>query len=128
EARSLVERDRGAASGGWEPRGGAEPRGAFVHVPSGALLVSGRAPEMAAALAVTLAKMGRQVCGVDAPAEAADAFAAAWSQRAGAAVRAHRNCQVYRLAGGPQGGPARATPPPRPPAPGPPPPRLPASP
>ena len=84
--------------GWWEPPDGGEPRGAFVHDPAAPLLISGRAPEMAAALAATLAKMGRQVFGVDAPTEVADAFAAAWSQRAGTAVRAHRNCRVYRLA------------------------------
>jgi hypothetical protein len=55
--------------------------------------------------------MGRQVCGVDAPTEVADAFAAAWSQRAGTAVRAHRNCRVYRLAGVPQGTSPQGTPP-----------------
>jgi hypothetical protein len=105
-----AEPDPGRLFGWWEPPGGGEPRGAFVHDPSVPLLISGRAPETAAALAVTLSKMGRQVCGVDAPTEAADAFAAAWSQRAGTAVRAHRNCRVYRLAGGPQGSPPRETP------------------
>jgi predicted GNAT family acetyltransferase len=35
---------------------------------------------------------------VDASAEAADAFAAAWSQRAGVATRVHRHTLVYRLA------------------------------
>ena len=106
--------DPGVLFGWWEPPGGGEPRGAFVHDPAAPLLISGRAPEMAAALAVTLAKMGRQVFGVDAPTEAADAFAAAWSQRAGTTVRAHRNCRVYRLAGGPLGGPSRETPAQRP--------------
>ena len=52
---------------------------------------------MAAALAGTLAKMGRHVSGVDAPVEAADAFAAAWSQRSRASIRVHRHCRVYRL-------------------------------
>ncbi len=93
----------GLLCGWWEPPDGGEPRGAFVHNPPVPLLISGKAPEMAAALAATLAKMGRQVCGVDAPTEVADAFAAAWSQRAGTAVRAHKNCRVYRLAGLPQG-------------------------
>ncbi|MDX6417815.1 MAG: hypothetical protein QOG28_2435 [Trebonia sp.] len=89
--------------GWWEPPDGGEPRGAFVHDPAAPLLISGKAPEMGAALAATLARMGRQVFGVDAPTEVADAFAAAWSQRAGTTVRAHRNCRVYRLAGVPQG-------------------------
>jgi hypothetical protein len=92
----------GVLFGWWEPPDGGEPRGAFVHDPSQPLLIAGKAPEMGAALAPTLAKMGRQVFGVDAPTEMADAFAAAWSQRAGTTVRAHRNCRVYRLAGASQ--------------------------
>jgi hypothetical protein len=87
----------GPLFGWWEPPDGGEPRGAFVHDPSVPLLISGKAPEMAAALAATLTKMGRQLCGVDAPTEVADAFAAAWSQRAGTTVRAHRTSRVYRL-------------------------------
>jgi hypothetical protein len=98
-------RSAGGAAGGdtevlygwWEPPDGSGPRGAFLHDPAVPLLVAGRSPEMAAALAATLAKMGRPVCGVDAPVEAADAFAAAWSQRSRAAVRVHRHCRVYRL-------------------------------
>ena len=85
--------------GWWEPPGGGEPRGVFLHDPMAPLLISGLVPEMAASLAATLAKMGRPVLGVDAPTDAADAFAAAWSQRAGTGVRAHRHCHVYRLAG-----------------------------
>ena len=85
--------------GWWEPAGGGEPRGVFLHDPAAPLLISGLVPEMAASLAATLAKMGRPVLGVDAPTDAADAFAAAWSQRAGTGVRAHRRCYVYRLAG-----------------------------
>jgi hypothetical protein len=98
-------RTSGGADGGdteilygwWEPPDGSGPRGAFLHDPAVPLLVAGRTPEMAAALAVTLAKMGRHVSGVDAPVEAADAFAAAWSQRSRAAIRVHRHCRVYRL-------------------------------
>ena len=92
--------------GWWEPPDGSGPRGAFLHDPAVPLLIAGRAPEMAAALAGTLAKMGRPVCGVDAPVEAADAFAAAWSQRARAAIRVHRHCRVYRLTAA-DGGAAR---------------------
>jgi hypothetical protein len=85
--------------GWWEPPAGGEPRGAFLHDPAAPLLITGLRPEMAASLAATLAKIGRPVLGVDAPTEAADAFAAAWSQRAGTAVRLHKHCHVYRLAG-----------------------------
>lgn len=107
----------GLLYGWWSPRDGGDPRSAFVDDPAVPLLISGGTPEMAAALAVTLARLGRQVCGVDAPIEAADAFGAAWSQRAGTTVRAHRNCRVYRLTASPPrtpGGPgasSRATPP-----------------
>jgi hypothetical protein len=109
-SRPAVATGPGLLFGWWEPPDGGEPRGAFVHDPPVPLLISGMAPEMAAALAATLAKMGRQVCGVDAPTEVADAFAAAWSQREGTTVRAHRNCRVYRLAGVPRGTPPRGTP------------------
>lgn len=85
--------------GWWEPPDGAEPRGAFLHDASGPLLVAGRAPETAAALAAPLARAGRVVSGVDAPEAAADAFADAWRQRAGMAVKMHRACHVHRLAG-----------------------------
>jgi hypothetical protein len=84
--------------GWWEPPDGGAPRGAFLHDPAAPLLISALAPEMAASLAATLAKMSRTVLGVDAPTVAADAFAAAWSQRAGTGVRVHRQSHVYRLA------------------------------
>jgi hypothetical protein len=94
----------GLLFGWWEPPDGSEPRGAFLHDPSVPLLLAGRAPEMAAALAGTLAKMGRHVCGVDGPIEAADAFAAAWSHRAGSSIRMHRQCRVFRLTAAAAGG------------------------
>jgi hypothetical protein len=106
----------GPLFGWWEPPDGGGTRGAFLHDPAEPLLIAGRAPETAASLAAALARAGRSVCGVDASAEAADAFAAAWSQRAGVATRVHRHTLVYRLAGTPAApGPAEA---PRP-APGP---------
>ena len=98
----------GPLFGWWEPPDGGEPRGAFLHDPAVPLLMSSHVPEMAASLAATLTKMGRTVCGVDAPVDAADAFAAAWSQRAGATVRVHRHSRVYRLAR-PGAAPARGT-------------------
>ena len=94
----------GLLFGWWEPPDGSEPRGAFLHDPSVPLLLAGRAPEMAAALAGTLSKMGRHVCGVDGPIEAADAFAAAWSHRAGSSIRMHRQCRVFRLTAAAAGG------------------------
>jgi hypothetical protein len=94
----------GPLFGWWEPPDGSGPRGAFLHDPRAPLLIAGRAPEMAVALAALLAKTGRPVCGVDAPVDAADAFAAAWRQRAGTAVQVHGSSRVYRL------GPANARP------------------
>ncbi|MGZ4434110.1 MAG: GNAT family N-acetyltransferase [Trebonia sp.] len=94
----------GPLFGWWEPPDGGGTRGAFLHDPAEPLLIAGRAPETAASLAAALARAGRSVCGVDAAAEAADAFAAAWSQRAGVATRVHRHTLVYRLAGAPQTG------------------------
>jgi hypothetical protein len=104
-APAAGERPAADAAGGllfgwWEPSEGGDPRGAFLHDPAAPLLVSGRVPEMARSLAALLSGMRRPVSGVDAPTEAADAFAAAWSQRAGTSVRVHRNCQIYRLAAG----------------------------
>jgi hypothetical protein len=87
----------GMLYGWWEPPDGSGARGAFVHDPAAPLLIAGRAPEMAAALAGTLSKLGRHVSGVDAPVEAADAFAAAWSQRERSSIRVHRHSRVYRL-------------------------------
>jgi hypothetical protein len=104
----------GPLFGWWEPPDGGGTRGAFLHDPAEPLLIAGRAPETAASLAAALARAGRSVCGVDASAEAADAFAAAWSQRAGVATRVHRHTLVYRLAGAAAApGPAEASQAPR---------------
>ena len=99
QPRDGVKGPAGALFGWWEPPDGSEPRGAFLHDPSAPVLIAGRAPEIAAALAAELPKAGRAMSGVDAPREAADAFAAAWSQRAGVGVRVHRHSRVYRMAG-----------------------------
>jgi hypothetical protein len=98
----------GPLFGWWEPPDGGGTRGAFLHDPAEPLLIAGRAPETAASLAAALARAGRSVCGVDASAEAADAFAAAWSQRAGVATRVHQHTLVYRLAGAPPAAPGAA--------------------
>ena len=97
QAAAETATDPGPLFGWWDPPDGSGPRGAFLHDPSVPLLIAGRAPETAAALAAALAKQGRFVFGVDGPASAADAFAAAWSQRAGLAIRVHGRSRVYRL-------------------------------
>jgi hypothetical protein len=89
----------GLLFGWWDPPDGSGPRAAFLHDQAAPLLVAGRAPETAAALAAALSRTGRWVRGVNAPAGAADAFAAAWSQRAGVGVQVHNRSRVYRLAG-----------------------------
>jgi len=89
----------GLLFGWWDPPEGSGPRAAFLHDEATPLLVAGRAPETAAALAAALARTGRGVRGVDAPVGVADAFAAAWSQRAGVGVQVHSRSRVYRLAG-----------------------------
>ncbi len=85
--------------GWWVTPDGTEVRGAFLHDTPESLLIAGRVPEFAAALAPVLYRLGREVCGVDAAPEAADAFAAAWTQRTGLAARLHRHVKVYRMAG-----------------------------
>jgi hypothetical protein len=90
--------------GWWVTPDGTEVRGAFLHDTPDSLLIVGRVPEFAAALAPALHRAGREVCGVDASPEAADAFTAAWTQRTGLAARLHRHLKVYRMAG-----PARDT-------------------
>ena len=93
------ERDGDSLYGWWEPPDGTGPRGAFLHHPPRPLLIAGRAPETAAALAAPLARRCRSVSAVDACAQAADAFADAWRQRAGVAVKMNRNSRVHRLTG-----------------------------
>jgi hypothetical protein len=85
--------------GWWVTPDGTEVRGAFVNDTPDSLLIVGRVPEFAAALAPVLHRLGREVCGVDATPEAADAFAAAWTHRTGLAARLHRHVKVYRMAG-----------------------------
>jgi hypothetical protein len=94
--------------GWWASPSGAEVRGAFLHDPPAPLLIVGRVPEFAAALAAALHHARRPVIGVDATPEAADAFAAAWTQRTGMAARLHRHVKVYRMTGAapPGDGPA----------------------
>jgi len=99
---------------------GAEIRGAFLHDTPTPLLIVGGAPELAAALASVLYQARRQVGGVDATPQAADAFAAAWAPRTGMAARLRRHVNVYRWAGpqpdaeGPSGLARLATPDDRP--------------
>ena len=114
-AQDVLEGRRGGQSqardplyGWWEPPDGTQPRGAFLHDPSRPLMIAGRAPEIAAALAAPLSRAGRIVSGVDGRATAADAFADAWRQRTGVSVQVHRRSHVLRLVGAVAGGAAGA--------------------
>jgi hypothetical protein len=97
--RAAGKQPPGSLFGWWEPRDG-EVRGAFLHIPPGPVVLAGLAPEAAAGLAGALARQPGSVRGIDASAEAADAFAAAWRQRTGQAARVHQQSRLYRLAGG----------------------------
>jgi predicted GNAT family acetyltransferase len=69
-----------------------------MYTPEFPLLLSSRMSRPAAAeLARDLVAAGRQVPGINATQEAADAFAAAWADRTGDAVTAHRRMRLLRL-------------------------------
>jgi RimJ/RimL family protein N-acetyltransferase len=70
----------------------------FMHTPEFPVLVSSHMSGQAAAeLARDLAAAGRQVPGINAAQEAADAFAAAWADHTGDAVTVHRRMRLFRL-------------------------------
>jgi ribosomal protein S18 acetylase RimI-like enzyme len=81
---------------GWLDRDGGI-RGAFIHRPPKPVLTGGMAPEAAAALADTLARMSVPVRGIDAAAPAADAFATAWRRRTGEPGQVRSHSRVYQL-------------------------------
>jgi RimJ/RimL family protein N-acetyltransferase len=70
----------------------------FMYTPEFPLLLSSHVSEQAAAeLARDLTAAGYQVPGINATQEAAGAFAAAWADRTGDAVTAHRRMRLFRL-------------------------------
>jgi RimJ/RimL family protein N-acetyltransferase len=70
----------------------------FMHTPEFPVLLSSHISGQAAAtLARDLAAAGRQLLGVNAAQEAADAFAAAWADHTGDAVTVHRRMRLFRL-------------------------------
>jgi hypothetical protein len=83
---------------GWLARDGGV-RGAFIHLPPHPVLTGGMAPEAAATLADTLARLSVPVRGIDASARAAEAFGTAWRQRTGQAGKVRSHSLVYRLTG-----------------------------
>src|SRR5882672_6450134 len=86
----------GTLFGWWQPDG--EPVGAaFMHTPDYPLLLSRVSAPAAGRLAGELSEARRRVPGVNAGQEAADAFAAAWRDRTGAAVAVYRRMRLFRL-------------------------------
>ena len=89
--------------GWWRPttRPDAESAGEVgavcMHAPEFPVLLSQVSAQAAAELVRDLAAAGRQLPGVNAPQEAADAFAAAWRDRTGDAVTLYRRMRLFRL-------------------------------
>ena len=96
ELRVRAAASAGALFGWWQPEG--EPVGAaFMHTPDYPLLLSRVSAPAAGRLAGELTEARRPVPGVNAGQEAADAFAAAWRDRTGAAVAVYRRMRLFRL-------------------------------
>jgi len=68
-----------------------------MHTPEFPVLLSRVSGQAAAELARNLAAAGRQLPGVNAAQEAADAFAAAWRDHTGDAVTLYRRMRLFRL-------------------------------
>ncbi|MGW3202843.1 GNAT family N-acetyltransferase [Streptomyces sp. NPDC001135] len=72
-------------------------RAALLHTPPFPVHVTALTPQEADALAVRYAELGRPLPGVSGPQETAEAFAAAWQRRTGAAVAVDKRQRLYRL-------------------------------
>lgn len=72
-------------------------RGVFMHTPPYPVLLAAMPADAVPALASELAAAKRPLTGVNAQEESARAFAAAWRDRTGAAVRLHRRMRLFRL-------------------------------
>jgi GNAT superfamily N-acetyltransferase len=81
---------------GWWTGPAGDLEGAFLHTPPHPLLLTALPAQAAARLALTLA--GRPLAGVNAHAEAAEAFAVAWTGATGGEAAVHRRLRLYRLA------------------------------
>jgi RimJ/RimL family protein N-acetyltransferase len=83
--------------GWWRPAGGAAD-GAFMQTPPFPALLTRLPAGTIPALATAIADRGRVLPGVNAEQGAAEAFAAAWGERTGAAARLLRHSRLFRLA------------------------------
>jgi len=70
---------------------------AFMQTPPHPPLLTAMTDAAAAALAHELADARREILGVNAPEEAAQAFAAAWRKHTGAPARVHSRMRLFRL-------------------------------
>jgi len=100
--------------GWWRPGPAGHPGAvgaAFLHTPGFPVFLTSVPGEAVTGLAGELAASGRQVSGLTAQAQAAQAFAGAWRQRTGDVATVYRLIRLYRLATlvrpdpGPQGKP-----------------------
>ena len=71
--------------------------GAFMHTPGFPVMLTSMPGEAMTGLAGELAVAGRRIPGVNAEAQAAEAFAAAWRQRTGDVGHVHRLQRLHRL-------------------------------
>ncbi len=87
--------------GWWRPgpphAGGTAVCGAFLHTPGFPVFLTRMAGDAATELAGVLAASRRRISGVNAGAQAAEAFAEAWRRRTGDAAHVHRVSRLYRL-------------------------------
>ena len=84
--------------GWWRPGSGQnQASGAFMHTPGFPLVLTFMSQQAAADLAGDLAASGRLIQGVNAEAEAAQAFAGAWRDHTGDVATEHRRMRLFRL-------------------------------
>jgi RimJ/RimL family protein N-acetyltransferase len=87
--------------GWWRPgpphAGGTAVCGAFLHTPGFPVFLTRMASDPATELAGVLAASRRLISGVNAEAQAAEAFANAWRWHTGDAAQVHRLSRLYRL-------------------------------
>lgn len=90
--------DHGGMLFGWQRAEAGPLTAAFMHTPGYPVMLSAMSETAAAELARDLTAAGRQVSGINAAQEAADAFTAAWRDRTGDGVTVHRRMRLFRLA------------------------------
>jgi RimJ/RimL family protein N-acetyltransferase len=86
--------------GWWRPGPAGNPgsvSGAFLHTPGFPVFLTSMPGEAVTGLAGELAASGRRVSGLNAEAQAAEAFAAAWLRRTGDVATVKRLMRLYRL-------------------------------